>query len=69
MEIIKPGTNYNFVGKMGNAVKFTLLLIIVALGSLIYHNGPNWGVEFTGGTEIHIKFPNSVETDDVSSKD
>lgn len=65
MEIIKPGTNYNFVGKMGNALKFTILLIIVSLGSLIYHNGPNWGVEFIGGTEIHIKFPNIVKTDDV----
>jgi len=45
---------------MGKAVVLSAILIIISLGSLIYHKGPNWGVEFTGGTEIHIKLTKDV---------
>lgn len=42
------------------AAKISLLLLIISIGSLIYHKGPNWGVEFTGGTEIHVKYPGKM---------
>jgi preprotein translocase subunit SecF len=50
---------------MGKAVVLSVVLIIVSLGSLIYHKGPNWGVEFTGGTEIHIKLTKDVPISNV----
>jgi len=45
---------------MGKAVVLSTVLILISLGSLVYHKGPNWGVEFTGGTEIHIKLTKDV---------
>ncbi len=50
---------------MGKAVILSAVLIIISLGSLIYHKGPNWGVEFTGGSEIHIKLKQDVTIDDI----
>ncbi len=61
MELIKPGTQIDFVSKMRKAVYVSGLLILLSLISLIYHKGPNWGVEFTGGTEIHIKLAQDAD--------
>ena len=65
MEIIKPGSSYDFMSKRSFGAKISLLLIIISLGSLIYHKGPNWGVEFTGGTEIHVKYPQTTNNDNI----
>ena len=61
MDIFKLDKTYDFVSKIPNAVKFSLLLIVISIGSIAYHGGPNWGVEFTGGTELQVKFPKGPE--------
>ena len=50
---------------MGKAVVLSTVLILISLGSLAYHKGPNWGVEFTGGTEIHIKLTKDVSIPNI----
>jgi len=50
---------------MKKAIFISIALLIISIGSLIYHKGPNWGVEFTGGTEIHIKLAKEVSVEDV----
>lgn len=52
---------------MKKAVIFSIVLSLMAIGSLIYHKGPNWGVEFRGGTEIHIKFASNLNTADLTN--
>lgn len=65
MELLKPGTRIDFASRMKKAIFISIALIIIAIGSLIYHKGPNWGVEFTGGTEIHIKLAQEVSIEDI----
>ncbi|MCK5710385.1 MAG: protein translocase subunit SecF, partial [Deltaproteobacteria bacterium] len=65
MELLKPGTRIDFVGKMRKVIFISIALIIISIGSLIYHKGPNWGVEFTGGTEIHIKLAKNLSVEDI----
>lgn len=65
MELLKPGTRIDFASRMRKAIFISIALIIIAIGSLIYHKGPNWGVEFTGGTEIHIKLAKEVSIEDI----
>lgn len=55
--------NYDFVDKMGGAMRISIALAVISIASLMYHQGPNWGVEFTGGTEIHIKLAKSLDTE------
>ena len=55
--------SYDFVEKMGGAMRVSIALAVISVASLVYHQGPNWGVEFTGGTEIHIKLGRSLETE------
>lgn len=67
MDLIKPGTHIDFVGKMRKALILSAVLILISIGSLIYHKGPNWGVEFTGGSEIQIKLTRDVGPDQIKS--
>lgn len=67
MELIKPGTRIDFMGKRRKAIFVSIILIVISIGSLIYHKGPNWGVEFTGGTEIHIKLAKDLSIKDIKN--
>lgn len=50
---------------MKKGVFISWILILIGIVSLIYHKGPNWGVEFVGGTEVHLKFEKDVKSDDL----
>ncbi len=52
---------------MRKAVILSAVLILISIGSLIYHKGPNWGVEFTGGSEIQIKLTKDVGPEQIKS--
>jgi preprotein translocase subunit SecF len=55
MEIIRPGTKIDFVGKRMVALVFSALMILGTVGLLIWRGGPNYGVDFTGGMVIQVK--------------
>ncbi|MFO7156060.1 MAG: protein translocase subunit SecF [Pseudomonadota bacterium] len=61
MEIIKPGTTIDFLGKRRTFVtaSFALVLLILVLIPLRV----NLGVDFAGGTEIEVKFHRAVEVE------
>ena len=65
MEIMKTETHYNFVRMMKPAVILSLAVIIIGIASLIWHGGPNYGIDFAGGTLIQIKFQNETPADKI----
>ncbi len=64
MQWIKPGTNYNFIAVAPNAIigSAALILFFLLYGLFI---GPKWGIDFTGGTEIHLKVSEGKGIDDI----
>jgi len=59
MEIIKPGTRIPFLSyRRWGFMLSSALIIGVAL--LLFTKGPNLGVDFEGGTMVHVKLPESV---------
>ncbi|MEE9911071.1 MAG: protein translocase subunit SecF [Deltaproteobacteria bacterium] len=65
MEIIKPGVNIDFVGKMKYAMAFSAVLLLIGIGSIIYHGGLNLGIDFAGGSIIQVKFTNNISADQI----
>lgn len=65
MELIKPGVNIDFVGKMKYAMAFSAILLLIGIGSVIYHGGFNLGIDFDGGSIIQVKFSKNVSADQI----
>jgi len=57
-------TKFDFMAKRKLAIMFSLLLIIVSIGSLATR-GLNFGLDFTGGTLIEVGYKNSAELTSV----
>jgi len=67
MEIIKPGTQIDFVGYRIWAIGFSWLLIVIGVISLVAHGGPNYGIDFSGGTLMQVRFAKKPAIGDIRS--
>jgi len=65
MEVIRPGTDFDFIGKRNFALVFSGLMILIGIISLIIHDGPRYGVDFAGGILVQVKFSQAVTTEQI----
>jgi preprotein translocase subunit SecF len=62
-EIIRPGTNFDFVGKWRICAAISIGMIVAsAIAVAVW--GVRLGIDFAGGTEIQIAFQESVVADE-----
>lgn len=67
MESLKnwlDNTNVDFVGRRKPAAALSALAVIASWLVIIFM-GPNWGIDFTGGTEIHLAFEDPVDISEM----
>ncbi|HEX7409695.1 MAG TPA: protein translocase subunit SecF [Candidatus Binatia bacterium] len=64
-EIIKPGTNFDFIRFWLVALVISWVLIAIGIGSFIYHGGPNYGIDFSGGVMVHLRFSKPQSIGDI----
>ncbi|OYD14886.1 protein translocase subunit SecF [candidate division WOR-3 bacterium JGI_Cruoil_03_51_56] len=60
-------TNINFVGHRRTFFIISGTVIILSILSFVLHGGFNYGVDFTGGTLLQIRFDKPVSTNAVRS--
>src|SRR5438045_9268926 len=64
-ELIKPGTNHDFVKYRRVAVTISLIVnALILLGAVVWPK-LNYGVDFAGGTELQVRFDKPVGAGDV----
>lgn len=63
MELIKHGTNIDFVGKAKYIVTASVILTAIAIYGILNHM--NYGVDFRGGAEIQTKFEKEIHVDQL----
>jgi len=59
-------TNYNFIGIRKYTYIFSAAVTLISL-ILILFVGLHYGIDFTGGTSLELKFANPVSIGDVRS--
>ncbi len=65
MEFFKK-TNFDFIGIRKYAYAFSIITFVISLGYLLVH-GPNYGIDFTGGTSLQVKFNTPTEPGQIRS--
>jgi preprotein translocase subunit SecF len=61
MQFIRPDVNFDFIGKRKLAYIFSLVMILISIGTLVMHGGPRYGIDFSGGTLVQVRFEKPVE--------
>lgn len=61
MEFFKKTTEINFMGLRKTTAIFSSLLFLISIASL-FVNGLNWGLDFTGGTQVQVAYEKPVDT-------
>ncbi len=61
-EIIPKNTNINFVGRRKLWMLLSVLFIIAST-ALFLIKGPNYGIDFSGGAEVQLKFAKVIPMD------
>jgi preprotein translocase subunit SecF len=67
MEFFKKQTNINFLGLRKITAVLSALLFLASILSLIFF-GLNWGLDFTGGTQIQVSFNQPAELSTVRAQ-
>lgn len=67
MQIFKPGTNYDFIGKAPVWIRISITTFVIGVLVLIF-KGANFGLDFTGGREMLLEFERPVSAQDVRSQ-
>lgn len=61
MEIIKPGRVFDFMKYRRPAIGISAILMVLSVFS-VFWPGPNWGIDFSGGTEVQLRFRGALGT-------
>ena len=65
MELIPRNTRFDFIGKKKITLWISAMAILVSFGSILYHGGLRYGVDFSGGLAIQIKSSKALDISEV----
>ncbi len=60
-QIIRPDTNFDFMGKRKIALGISLAILLLGILSLMIKGGPRYGIDFAGGVIIQVQFDSQVD--------
>jgi preprotein translocase subunit SecF len=61
-------TNIDFLGKKWYFLAFSLIFSVAGLFSMLFWHGIPWGVDFRGGTLVHVKFSHTPDENAIRSE-
>ena len=68
MRILKEVTHFDFLGKKLYALIVSVILILMGIVSVIYHQGLNYGIDFKGGFQVRIKFEQTIDLNELRTQ-
>lgn len=67
MEFFKANTTIDFMAQRKWAAILSIVLFVFSMGSLAIH-GLNWGLDFTGGTQIQLSYQQEADLNQIRSQ-
>ena len=67
MEFFKHNTQIDFMAQRKWAAMISIILFLFSMGSLLMH-GLNWGLDFTGGTQIQLNYAQPADLSSIREK-
>lgn len=64
MEFFNPNSKVDFMGARRWTALFSVLIFVVSISALLI-NGLKWGLDFTGGTQIEVTYPQPADLADI----
>jgi preprotein translocase subunit SecF len=64
MEVFNPNSNVNFLGLRKISIAVSALLVLISLAA-IFGRGLNYGLDFTGGVLVEVRYDQPVEIGEV----
>lgn len=65
LQIIRPDTDFDFIGLRKWAFLLSGLFILVGVLSLLIQGGPKYGIDFAGGVIVQVKFDQSIDVKEL----
>ena len=60
MEFFNPNSKVDFMGARRWTAMFSILIFVLSISALAIH-GLKWGLDFTGGTQIEVTYPDAAD--------
>ena len=67
LQLIKPNTRVNFMGKRKAAFVLSALVILIGVGSILLKGGLRYGIDFAGGINIQVHFEKDINVGELKS--
>ncbi len=67
MEFFKHNTQIDFMAQRKGAAIISIVLFALSILSLAIY-GLNWGLDFTGGTQIQLSYPHEANLNDIRNR-
>lgn len=64
MEFFNPNSKIDFMGARRWTATFSILIFVLSIGALAI-NGLKWGLDFTGGTQIEVSYPQAADLESI----
>ena len=65
LELVSPDLSIDYVKLSPPMAMISLILLVIAGGLYFYRGGLNYGIDFSGGTMVQVRFPQATSIGDV----
>jgi len=66
-EVVKPDTKIDFVRWMKHAIILSVVIILIGTAAIFWRGGPNYGIDFAGGSLVQISFSETPQIENIRS--
>lgn len=65
LRLVPPGLHVDFIGKAKLFITVSVIVILIGVGSIVFHGGLKEGIDFSGGMLLQLRFSQPADLGEV----